>query len=325
MNEDIIKRLENMTLPDMKSADHRSVLRASLLEVYPSLRTMGEQSGILQRLPISVSQILRPNPRMLMVSVLLVFIIVIVLALQFTGVLTNDSDVLAKAFGNTANLKSFYYIKDEYSKASETAELVNTFHFECRYNHPDQYHIIQEHAETILYSNTVYTKGGASNLDKGYFTRLTLTDELTTGVLDVLMEIETLPDETINGIDCYHYKGLVDTEEYLVWVRPLVQGQYNRLKNNGIEITFEEYFEDWEIKARGKEIIYDFWVRKDDYLIRQWKQTHKGIPDYFPQMNVFYNEADLRFTDFNNDIAIEPPLDEFGKLQRGWTSYPLEE
>ena len=32
-------------------------------------------------------------------------------------------------------------------------------------------------------------------------------------------------------------------------------------------------------------------------------------------MNVFYHEAYLRFSDFNEDIAIEPPLDAFGNLQ----------
>ena len=74
---------------------------------------------------------------------------------------------------------------------------------------------------------------------------------------------------------------------------------------------------------RTKEIKSEFWVGKDDYLIRQWKQVCQslpGQPDYLFHMV----SSTYKYYDFNEQIVIEPPVTESGELLPGWDFWTLE-
>ncbi|UCD08610.1 MAG: hypothetical protein JSU79_09655 [Dehalococcoidales bacterium] len=96
--EDIEKRLENMILPDIQSADHREELKASLLEHYYSLQAEGERNGLLSSLRLRVVQNRQLNKAgVLMVSISFIVIVIIFLALQLSGIFLTSSSVIAKA------------------------------------------------------------------------------------------------------------------------------------------------------------------------------------------------------------------------------------
>lgn len=110
--------------------------------------------------------------------------------------------------------------------------------------------------------------------------------------LDSLIDLEQLPDEQIDGVDCFHYRGKVDLDS-LVWKTWM-----------GYQHT-PEFLE----VMRRASIDVELWVGKDDYLIRQMITTIR-----FPASEPGTGEEErgtqttiMRFYDFNKPIAIEPP------------------
>jgi hypothetical protein len=337
-DEDIIKRLENMTLPDMKSADHRSALRVSLLKEYPSLRTEGEQSGMLQRLSISVSQILRLNPRIVMVSVLLVFMVVIVLVLQFTGVFSGVSGVLDKASAAMERVESYRIVTDSYIKSIYTDnELIKTSHREIEYAGTSKYRVVMRgdiyNTEIIIIENQVYIIGKAVLLPMiQEITENLPSKEQTLENLDYLVDIEELQEEIIDSELCLHYSGILDIKKSLEMTRPMY---IERLKSSWGWVEGEEWADDgeyeemieegWESFAREfskYEYSYEFWVGKDDYIIRQLKMVRREASDPLEENDEWITST--RYFDFNKEIKIYPPLTESGELEEGWYELKME-
>jgi len=110
--------------------------------------------------------------------------------------------------------------------------------------------------------------------------------------LDSLIDLEQLPDEQIDGVECFHYRGKADIDSLV--------------EKTGM--TYQQTQEFLEVMRRTSTNV-ELWVGKDDYLIRQIKirvrfpESEPGIGEekWATQTTV------MRFYDFNKPIAIEPP------------------
>lgn len=110
--------------------------------------------------------------------------------------------------------------------------------------------------------------------------------------LDSLIDVEQMPDEQIDSVDCLHYRGKVDMDSLV--------------EKTGM--AYQQTQEFLEVMRRTS-IDIELWVGKDDYLIRQMitrirfpeSEPGTGEEEWGTQTNI------MRFYDFNKPIAIEPP------------------
>jgi hypothetical protein len=282
----------------------------------------------MAKAPAKLRRWLRPA----LVGIPVIAILATVLPLYLSDSSPSPAGVLAKAYAAVGKLESYRYSKDEYTQLHETDEPVHSFHVDLEYVSPDRYHITSEiteeyshqdarRTEEIVIGDKLYTyKSYIYHLrNSEFYNQFAPTKEKTEGALDVLTKIETMADEDIDGTDCYHYKGDVDIEKWLDWTRSnlerLLKGIIERYP--GI-FDFEEMIRTVEDMWRTYERTYEFWIGKDDYLIRQWKLTNRDLTDKsvvgYPYKIVAY----IKYYDFNEPIAIEPPLTESGELLPGW-------
>jgi hypothetical protein len=115
--------------------------------------------------------------------------------------------------------------------------------------------------------------------------------------LEVLIDLEQLVDEEIDGVQCLHYRGRLDMDA-------LVQREEARM---GPEASRESL----ELMRRGS-IEVELWVGKDDYLIRQMRRVDRlPVLDAETAKEIWTKQTTvLRLYDFNEAISIEsPPLD----------------
>ena len=77
---------------------------------------------------------------------------------------------------------------------------------------------------------------------------------------------------------------------------------------------------------RTKKITDEFWIGKDDYIIRQWREVISPTitADYSPS-DMIRSISDMRkYYDFNVPIEIKAPLDAQGNLLPGWILIPVQ-
>ena len=134
----------------------------------------------------------------------------------------------------------------------------------------------------------------------GYLLQITHLDHLAEILepLDWLVDLQMLPDETVNGFDCWHYVGTVDMKSYMKQKAGIEEGQVP-----------SEVYALHEAMRRGTRVV-ELWVEKDNYLIQQLK-----IREFYTTVNVDSGEVDsfsgvttTQFHDYNEPIIIEPPL-----------------
>jgi hypothetical protein len=288
----------------------------------------------MAKAPAKLRRWLRPA----LVGIPIIAILATVLPLYLSGSSLSPASVIAKAYSAVGKLESYRYSKDEYTQLHETDEPVHSFHVDLEYVSPDRYHITSEmteeyshqdvkRTEEIVIGDQLYTYQSYLYLrNSEFYNRFTPTKEKTLEALDVLTEIETMADEDIDGRDCYHYKGDVDIEKWLDWTRRdlerLLKGIIERYP--GI-FDLEEMIKTVEDMWRTYERTYEFWIGKDDYLIRQWKLTNRYLLDTSMVGRPYKIVAYIKYYDFNEPIVIEPPLTESGELLEGWSVTILEE
>lgn len=115
--------------------------------------------------------------------------------------------------------------------------------------------------------------------------------------LNWLVDLEQLPDEEIDGANCWHYRGRVDQDAYVDMLEETAEREYGQIPEHLDEMR--RWIMDFEL-----------WVEKDSYLIWQLKGELR-----FTTINPDTGEEDLvtesstkRFYGFNQPIEIEPPL-----------------
>jgi len=103
--------------------------------------------------------------------------------------------------------------------------------------------------------------------------------------LESISGLKQLPDEIIDGVECYHYQGT---------------------------------------DKRSPNCYMDLWIGKDDYLIRQNILQPKNPDEVYSYEYMgetrYYKPyvSTSKYYDINKPIIIEAPLDESGKLLPGW-------
>lgn len=122
--------------------------------------------------------------------------------------------------------------------------------------------------------------------------------------LDLLFDLEKLPDEKIDGIDCLHYRGRIDTNRVVEEQKTILKAQ---LDPSAPE--YKEALKSLEQLRRLKTNV-ELWIDKDDYLIRQRKQEMQMPPMESTTGETaggWSTSSVQRYYDFNQMIEIEPP------------------
>ena len=253
--------------------------------------------------------------------VLLVAAAVIILALviiQPWSTLPGPQNVIAKAYSAAESLQSYrmWCGSTKTTSHGEVSELT----FEAEFMAPDRYQVKlvedEEITEFILTGNRQYVKSGSMGRNAALaFTQSSssfLSKEVTMKMLDVLTDLQELPDENMDGVVCFHYRGRVDMEKQMEEIKANLDPS---------DPNYARLLEEME-QMRNMKHMVELWVGKDDYLIRQTKQIYQ-LPAEEGQWNSF--GLTMKYYDLNKPVTIEPPVDDSGKLLPGWqliSSYP---
>lgn len=176
---------------------------------------------------------------------------------------------------------------------------------------PDRLHMIKTdedgNRESIRIGQTEYNQNANSNnwevrqWPKSlpfYNPAVTLVEEL-----DSLVGLVGMSDEEVDSVDCFHYKGSIDTE---------AQVDTEIAKLDPSQPGYEERIKLLEPRRRWQ-FTLEFWIDKEDHLLRQLKQYQDMVfiedigegTEREEQANVLIA---YRFFDFNQPIQIEAPI-----------------
>jgi hypothetical protein len=122
-------------------------------------------------------------------------------------------------------------------------------------------------------------------------------------LLDSLIELDELRGETIDGVSCFHYRGKIDVEamvaEQIANLDPTLPG-------------YEEQLRLYEQLIQSEQNV-EFWVGKDDYLLRQIEVYQditytEDVGEDTEREARITGTYSFRLYDFNQPIEIEPPI-----------------
>ena len=179
--------------------------------------------------------------------------------------------------------------------------------------------------EEINIGDRIYVRGMSVD-----FTPLTLNDmqvmtpsvKMTQAQLDMLTKLEVLPEENIDGVECFHYRGTVDNEKLIKFQEPFFTKMFYQMfvkasKMSGKALDEEKVsqsikgmLEDAAAHTRTQKIVDEFWIGKNDFAVRQMKAVWNDSQA---------TSVMTKFYDFNAPISIESPLDTQGNLLPGWS------
>ena len=187
---------------------------------------------------------------------------------------------------------------------------------------PDRYHYRGysngEWEESIIIGDKVYSRDSDSGqwqevdmppnvLKAQIFSlkNLTPSAESTLRLLDSLTDLEKLPDEKIDGVDCLHCRGRVDMDRAIEKQKAKTEATLDPSKPGYQErLEFMEWQRKWEIN-------YGLWISREGCLIPQWKSETQMPARESPTGEIMQGEAkvtmSVHYYDINKPIRIEPP------------------
>jgi hypothetical protein len=116
---------------------------------------------------------------------------------------------------------------------------------------------------------------------------------------EYLGELEKLPDEQINGVDCSHYRGRVDQEARAQMLRKRLEDMYGNISD-----VMSELLE----QVRQQSFTIDLWIDEDNYIRQQTIEYRSPEPDYRTGEEKWIKGLSIiRFSNFNEVIIIEAP------------------
>jgi hypothetical protein len=247
-----------------------------------------------------------------------VAVVALILALlQPWGGSLEPQSVMAKTYTAIEGLQSY---RMSFSSTSIMDEEVVSNVTEIEFAAPNRYHTLVtnngETSEYIIIGDTQYMTKGSSHsvaiaIASGASSSI-MSKENTLKLLDELAGLKTMPDEKVNGVSCYHYLGKWDKEKHIAELKRNMQESYAQLDMPG---PTDEQMEEIYAELRSMDVTYEYWIGKDDYLIRKMKTEQRGPSGERGKMSV---DATMNYYDFNRPIDIEPPLDADGNLMAGW-------
>ncbi len=127
--------------------------------------------------------------------------------------------------------------------------------------------------------------------------------EATLHEIEQLTDIQSLPDEKIDGVECYRLRGRYNEPSI---DEQMAERMKEKLTEEEYQVLMEQY--NWDFS----QVFVDLWIGKDDYLIRKVQSEIRNKDDEIirTQTMTYYN--------FNVPLTIEPPLDADGELLEGW-------
>jgi hypothetical protein len=313
-----------------------------------SIRSLSRQLALLQTLPVDAEIADRTISRIKSESVFVkprrwlrpalvgasAIIVVCVLTTIFALPARAPEDVLAQALANTQSLKSFRVYDFAEIRPPETTEWLTNYYKEVDIAGPDRIHTkarftldltklnndsaIWENDEFIIYGNTVYLKDSTQPLDydpeiigQGW-SDFTASLQQPDNFLKLLANTKMISNEEIDGILCLCYKSQVNMD---AWVKQQLADAEERAHLHNYSWT-EEHAQVLEDMWRSRQVVLEFWIGKRDQTIHQWRMTDTAdgnntyiLPD---------GRETIRYYDFNEEITVEPPLDDQGNILPGW-------
>jgi len=243
--------------------------------------------------------------------VAVVALVVLIIALVQPWSVSPQS-VISKAYAATEGLVSYRATISGTGSEGDTLDSVIEFVF------PDRFHArITSDGETnefIIVGDEQYVKSGdmSRNMIIAFSKSATsmLSKEATLKLIDSLTDLQTLPDEKIEGVDSFHLKGRVDMEQAIEREKARLAEMQSRMDPDDYNRMMESVVTSFNINTE-----IELWIGKNDSLIRQMIQTTQ-FPDGEGQLQT--SSTTLTFYDFNEPIIIESPLDSNGELLKGW-------
>lgn len=127
------------------------------------------------------------------------------------------------------------------------------------------------------------------------------------GYLQSIAVVSELPDETVAGVLCKHYQGVVDVTQHLAAMESAIAKQANSEIQQGGQTLRE--------RLKDASITVEVWIGKEDHLVYQEKLY---MTTYFtPPTPVHGPPAEkipitstqtIRFSKFNQPLEIQPPF-----------------
>lgn len=245
----------------------------------------------------------RPWLRPVLAAAPLVLALAIILPIIIPAAALTPEKVLAKANTASEAVKSFRMSCEFYSAYPVANEYTLTIHDELEFS-GDRYMEKGEFVksptdtwEVIGNGDTAYGKHtGNTTSGSGMSAsewQQDIPSEITSHkLLDKLGKIEAMPDETIDGVLCYHFRGAVDLSKDSYYPEPAI-------------------------------IYVEFWIGKDDYIIRQYKSDKRWTDDATRPTGSLSFMMVWKYYDFNVQISIDLPQDAQGNLLPGWQVVPI--
>jgi hypothetical protein len=253
--------------------------------------------------------------RALIMVPVLAIIIVLALVQPWSGPLEPQS-VLAKTYTATEKLQSY---RMTYSGTTSVDGETSSHHMEVVFAAPDRYHInIKSDAEIdefIIIGDDQYVTNSASRVSimasYNSFSSV-LSKQATLDLLNELTDLQILPEEKIEGVRCLHFLGKLDMEKRIEESKRNLQA-YNTESDK--PAMTDEAMEEMFGQMRSIDVTHEIWVGKDDYMIRQIKTEQRGPAD---KSGLIFVDMTMRYSDIDQPVIIEPPLDSDGQLLDGW-------
>ncbi len=141
------------------------------------------------------------------------------------------------------------------------------------------------------------------------------TKEDTLALVKSLVGMERLQDETIDGVVCFHFRGMpAQTDGYDQALKDLDErvGRDNPLYAYTKDMLDRHHA--WQM---GWRTTIDIWIGSGDYLPRRELRT-SYVPPFSPDDESATITSDTRYHDLNVPVGIEAPIDAEGKLFPSW-------
>jgi predicted anti-sigma-YlaC factor YlaD len=225
--------------------------------------------------------------------------------------------VLAKTHEAVANIQTYRLV---YFGTTMMNGKTSSYHMEVMFASPDRYYINVtndgQKDKFIIIGDMQYATNSASSraliiASSDSFSSM-LTKEATLNVLNELGDLQILSEETIDGVRCLHYLGKWDMEKRIEETRRNIQ-EFNAKSDTNV--VTDEQMEEMFKEMRSIDVTHEIWIGKEDYLIRQMKTEQHGPVDKEGKISA---SVTMLYSDFNEPIVIEPPLDADGELLEGW-------
>lgn len=229
----------------------------------------------------------------------------------------SPQSVMAKAYAATSNLQS-YRMFSSIKSTLEGKTLEATF--ETEFVAPDRHRgkatTNGDWVEFIIIGDKQYIRDSdpSRTTSVGVSSSSILSKEDTLKIIDSLTDLEKLPDEKIDGVDCIHYRGMVDVDRVI---------EEQKAKLDPRQPHYEEMLKGLE-DMRNMKTEVELWIGKEDYLIRQMKHDMQVPSEDTGKLDT--SSSLVKYYDFNEPIVIEPPESASGELLPGWRlveNFPL--